>query len=113
MSKMMIIGLMSGVCLLVLLLMMLLIIYIKAKKGNSNNKEFPELLKALGGKENITEASLNGSRISLKFIDKENLDKEKIKENGVESIVISNKKITLVIGKQAPNIYKYLSENTK
>ena len=42
-----------------------------------------------------------------------NHDKEQIKENGVETIVVSNKKITLVIGKKASLIYKYLLECIK
>jgi len=75
--------------------------------------EFPELLEALGGAENISNVSLNGSRISLDFDSKKVVDKEQIKENGVETIVVANKKITLVIGKKAPAIYKYLQESVK
>ena len=56
---------------------------------------------------------LNGSRVSLNFDSKKVVDKELIKENGVETIVVANKKITLVIGKKAPMIYKYLYENVK
>jgi len=102
-----------GGLILILLFIMILIIVLKRKSKSKENKEFPGLLEALGGADNISNVILNGSRISLSFDSKKNIDKEQIKENGVETIVVSNKKITLVIGKKAPIIYKYLLENLK
>ena len=58
--------------------------------------EFPGLLEGLGGNENISNITLNGSRISMSFENKTNINKELIKENGVETIVVANKKITLL-----------------
>ena len=49
----------------------------------------------------------------MNFENKKNVNKDQIKENGVETIVVSNKKLTMVIGRQAPAIYKYLIEITK
>ena len=89
---------------------MVLIIVLKRKSKNKENEEFPELLEALGGADNISNVVLNGSRISLNFDSKKNVNKDMIKENGVETIVVSNKKITLVIGRKASIIYKYLTE---
>ena len=103
-----------GATIIVLLMIIILLVVIRHKKSEIKGKfEFPELLEALGGVENISNVFLNGSRISLNFDSKKNLDKEKIKENGVETIVVANKKLTLVIGKKAPIIYKYLQENIK
>ena len=102
-----------GGAILLLLFIIVLIIVLKRKSKIKEDKEFPGLLEALGGADNISNVSLNGSRISLNFDSKKNVDKEQIKENGVETIVVSNKKITLVIGKKAPTIYKYLLENLK
>ena len=93
---------------LILLVIMVLIVVSKKKSKNKETKEFPELLEALGGVSNISNINLNGSRISLSFESKKNIDNEMIKENGVETIVLSNKKITLVIGKKASSIYRYL-----
>ncbi len=98
---------------LLIAFVIVLIILLKRKNRIKESQEFPELLEAMGGKENITNLALNGSRISFNFENKKDLDKEKIKDNGVESIVVSNKKATLVIGKKAPIIYKYLNENIK
>ena len=85
--------------------------FVKSKKKEF--LEFPELLEALGGADNISNILLNGSRVSLNFENKKNVNKDQIKENGVETIVVSNKKLTMVIGRQAPAIYKYLIEITK
>lgn len=103
--------LIGGIALL--LIIIVLIIVLKKKSKNKENLEFPELLEALGGAENISNVILNGSRVSLTFESKKNIDKDLIKENDVETIVVSNKKITLVIGKKASVIYKYLLESIK
>lgn len=105
------IGLIIG-CSVILLLSTIIIIMLLIKK--SKNKviyEYPELIEALGGLSNISNITLNGSRISLSFESKKNINKEQIKECGVETIVVSNKKITLVIGKNSTNIYTYLKKN--
>lgn len=102
-----------GGILLALLFTIILVVVVRKKMKFKENVEFPELLEALGGADNISNVSLNGSRISLNFESKKVVDKEQIKENGVETIVVANKKITLVIGKKAPIIYKYLQENIK
>ena len=94
-----------------LLITIFLVVMIKRKFNNKIALDFYGLLEGLGGSNNISNVTLNGSRISLNFTNKKNINKEIIKQNGVESIVISNKKITLVIGKQAPIIYKYLKTN--
>ena len=97
----------------VLLIIIVLVIILKKKSKLKESLEFPGLLEALGGADNIYNVSLNGSRISLNFESKKNIDKDQIKDNGVETIVVSNKKITLVIGKKAPIIFKYLQEIKK
>jgi phosphotransferase system IIB component len=96
-----------------LLIIIVLAVVVRKKSKFKENTEFPELLEALGGAENISNISLNGSRISLNFDSKKAVDKELIKENGVETIVVANKKITLVIGKKASIIYKYLQESIR
>ena len=103
---------MLKICLIILgsIIVLLSIIYMLVKLSKGSKKktcgEYFGLLEALGNVNNITEVALNGSRISAKFIDKELINKELIKENGVESIVISNKKITLVIGKSSNDIFE-------
>ena len=69
-------------------------------------------LLALGNKENIKEVSANGSRLSVVLANKEIIDREKLKELGVSSVLTMSNKITLVIegkaGKIASTIKKEL-----
>ena len=102
-----------GASIAALLSIIILVVVLKKKGKIKEDTEFPGLLEALGGAENISNITLSGSRISLNFESKKSVDKEQIKENGVETIVVANKKITLVIGRKAPIIYKYLQANIK
>lgn len=88
-----------------------LFFFFKKKKEKEKNNEFPELLEALGGAENIDKVELSGSRINLFLINKKSMDKEKVKENGVSAIVVTSKKITLVIGRQSSLVFNYLKQN--
>lgn len=69
-------------------------------------------LLALGNKENIKEVTANGSRLSVVLVNKEIIDREKLKELGVSSVLTMSNKITLVIegkaGKIASTIKKGL-----
>ena len=97
----------------VLLIIIILVIVFKLKLSKKESEEFPELLEALGGVDNISNITVNGSRVSLIFDNKKSINKELIKENGVETIVVANKKLTMVIGRKASSIYKYLTETIK
>jgi phosphotransferase system IIB component len=99
-----------GACGVLIATIIILLLLINNKKKNKNIEEFPVLLEGLGGLENIENLSLNGSRISINFKVKETINKDLIKDNGVESLVVANKKITLVIGKKAQSVYNYLRE---
>ncbi len=84
-------------------------ILIYKKKKTKEQEEFPDLLEALGGKSNITEVSQKGSRVNVIVDNKKNVDKEKVREQGVETIVVSNKKVTMLVGnKKSVLIYNYL-----
>ena len=58
-------------------------------------------LLALGDKENIKEVSATGSRLSVVLVDKEKIDREKLKELGVKSVLVMSNKVTLVIEDRA------------
>jgi phosphotransferase system IIB component len=99
-----------GAGLLVLIAIMVALIVLFKKRKNTEVEEFPELLIALGGKENISEVSQKGSRVNVLVDNKKAINKEKIKEQGVETIVISNKKVTMVVGnKNSMSVYNYLN----
>ena len=89
----------------------IVIFILKRKKRNKEIVEFPELLEALGGKENISKVSQQGSRVNVFVDNKKIVNKDKVKEQGVEAIAFSNKKVTMVVGsRKSILMYNYLNE---
>ena len=67
-----------------------------------------EYLDALGGETNIIEKELRGSRIVLRLADYSKLDKEKLKEAGVDGFIMMSDKLTLVIKGSTEEAYKVI-----
>ena len=80
----------------------------KSPKVKVNNDDW---FNALGGKENVKEISAVGSRLSLNLLDKEAIDREKLKTLGVSSVVSMSNKVTLVIEGKAEQIAETLKQS--
>ena len=80
----------------------------KSPKLKVDNNEWFE---ALGGKENVKEISAVGSRLSLNLLDKDAIDREKLKTLGVSSVVTMSNKVTLVIEGKAEKIAETLKHS--
>ena len=65
-----------------------------------------EILAALGGKENILEHSLNGSRLTLSLNDYNVVDEAKLNSLGVDSVIKMSNKIILVIKDDISRLYQ-------
>ena len=93
----------GGIALVVIVAIILVIVFVKARKGKTviNNSDW---LIALGDKENIKEVTATGSRLSLVLVDKEKIDREKLKQLGVSSVLVMSNKVTLVIEDKAEQI---------
>lgn len=87
---------------------MVLPYYLKRKK----EKPAPRLIDktayvtALGGEANILSKELKGSRIALRLADLSKVDKEKLKEAGVDGFIMMSDKLTLVLKGDAETAYK-------
>ena len=66
---------------------------------------------ALGGKENIKEATAVGSRLNLNLANKDIIDRVKLKELGVSSVLVMSNKVTLVIEGQAEKIAQVINNS--
>ena len=66
------------------------------------------ILEALGGKENILEHSLTGSRLTLSLTDYNLVNEEKLNQLGVDSVIKMSNKIILVIKDDMSNLYKQM-----
>ena len=98
----------DAVLLFLVVIMVILHFVKKSPKQKVNNDEW---FVALGGKENIKEINATGSRLSLVLNDKESIDREKLKQLGVSSVVTMSNKVTLVIESKAEMIAERLKSS--
>ena len=91
-----------GGVLLVSAVVVLLFAKLRKKKANTFNSS--DWLIALGDKDNIKEVTATGSRLSVALNDKDKIDREKLKELGVSSVLVMSNKVTLVIEDKAESI---------
>ena len=81
----------------VLLLGIIIFLIIFLRKRNAKPKvDNGKWIEALGGKENIISVTAIGSRINLTLKDKEAINREKLTEYGVKSVLVMSNKVTLV-----------------
>ena len=93
---------------LLIIVVVLMFIRYKVKSSPKNKVNNDDWFNALGGKENVKEINATGSRLSLNLIDKEKIDREKLKTLGVSSVVTMSNKVTLVIEGKAEKIAEIL-----
>ncbi|MCQ2742164.1 MAG: hypothetical protein MJ239_02555 [Bacilli bacterium] len=65
-------------------------------------------MEALGGEDNVISKELRGSRIALVLKDYKAIDEAKLKEAGVDAIVMMSDKLTLVVKENAPKVFETL-----
>ena len=87
----------------IIVIVIVLILILGRKKKNQK----PEIasksvwVDALGGSENICTSEAFGSRLSLSLVDKTKINREKLKELGVTSVIEMSDKITLLLEDKA------------
>lgn len=80
---------------------------VNSKKGKKIDNDV--WLTALGGKDNVSSVKGVGSRLSVVLKNQELIDREKLKELGVTSILTMSDKLVLVIEGKAEEIANKLS----
>ena len=86
-------------------------IFLGKKRNKTIKVSDSEWIDALGGQNNILEASAVGSRLSVKLNDKEAINRDKLKELGVSSVLVMSNKVTLVIEKQAEKVAEAINHS--
>ena len=99
-------------CLVLVGILVFLIIFFGKRKKNPIVDE-STWLSALGGKENINSVSAIGSRINLSLKDKEKIDREKLTNLGVNSVLVMSNKVTLVVANNAVDVAETISNSIK
>jgi phosphotransferase system IIB component len=96
----------------VLITTIILLIVVFNKKNKTNIVgEYPYIVESLGGKENIVSSSFKGSRVNVEVKDKKLVNKETLKQGIVDTVVISSKKVTMVVSSEVSNkVCDYLNK---
>lgn len=98
---------------LIAITVIILLLLGRKKKGGSEKKRLKAIdetayYAALGGADNILSHELVGSRIKLKLKNYDIIDKEKIREAGVDGFIMMSDQLTLVIKGDAKLVYQKL-----
>ena len=122
MSKLVLITLIVVGIIVALLTALFVVVYIKtsrAKKISNNEKEVEKKANSLASevvgtikKENIKEVSFQGSRVSIVFLNKEQIDKERLEKLNLQYMLM-NDKITIMIGSKAEDFKNQIEELIK
>lgn len=88
----------AGVIFITVLILFIIAMVKNKKEKNVAKRELPsdDIVYSLGGKDNIINASLNGSRLSLVLKDYKLVNESKLNELGIDSIIKMSNKIILV-----------------
>lgn len=86
----------------VLLATILIIILVNKKPKTAINNAIYDYL---GGKDNIIEENLKGSRLTVKLENKTLLDKDGLRKLGIINILEMNEKITLVLSPKLKKLF--------
>ena len=108
-NSLIIILIIVGAVVLLAAIGVLLYFLVFKKKGSKDNSGV--WLLALGNKENVKEVSAIGSRLTFNLVDKEKIDREKLKELGVSSVLVMSNKVTLVIEGKAEKIANMIKQD--
>lgn len=122
MSKLVLITLIVIGIIVALLIALFVVVYIKtsrAKKISNNEKEVEKKANSLASevvdtikKENIKEVSFQGSRVSIVFLNKEQIDKERLEKLNLQYMLM-NDKIIIMIGSKAEDFKNQIEELIK
>ena len=99
-----------GVFLVLTIAVALITIFSKHK---ASKFDYDEFIKALGEKENIESVDAKNSRLNIVVKDKKDLDKDKLQDLGASAIIVTSKKVTLIMGKKSKEIAANINKEIK
>ena len=91
----------SIIAAIIILASIFLFVFFKKKKNNTQyNEKITKIINELGGNDNIISATSKMSRIEFVLKDYELVNKDELKNLGIQGISKTSQKITLVVGNE-------------
>ena len=86
---------------IIILASIFLFVFLKKKKNNTQyNEKITKIINELGGNDNIISATSKMSRVEFVLKDYELVNKDELKNLGIQGISKTSQKITLVVGNE-------------
>lgn len=101
---------------IVALVIIAIVLYVVLKKINNkkeiekSKKQNSTFLEIFGGESNIISCEARGSRLVLVLNDYSKLDEERLKQNGVTSLIKATNKVTLIVGEKSKELENFINE---
>ena len=93
------------------LVLSIILFFVFRRKGNKINFDYERFVNLLGGISNIEDASCKNSRLSVTLKDKNKVERDGLMEMGASALVVTSKKITLVLGVLSTEVCAYILKN--
>ena len=103
-----VLAIIAAAIVLIVVFIIFIVMRVQKKKVPQRAVSVSAYMEALGGVDNIISHELRGSRIVIALHDFSLLDKEKLKEVGVDSFILMSDKLTLVIKGDAEHVYQLI-----
>ena len=84
---------------------------VSKKEQERQVKQNNTFVEIFGGENNIISCEARGSRLVLVLHDYSKLNEEKLKENGVTSLIKATNKVTLIIGEKSKELETFINSN--
>lgn len=109
------------VALVLIIILVIVLIIVKSNERKGKDEKIDKLqttnggdwVVALGGKENIQEATAVGSRLTVTLVNQELMNQDKLKELGVSNIMTMSNKVILVIEDHAAYVAVKINKEIK
>ena len=99
------------------LIVVVIVLTVLIKKSNGKKEQERQVkqnntfVEIFGGENNIISCEARGSRLVLVLHDYSKLNEEKLKENGVTSLIKATNKVTLIIGEKSKELETFINSN--
>jgi phosphotransferase system IIB component len=91
-----------------LVILSILVIFLSGKH-HASETNYDDVIRSLGGKNNIVCAKSNGSRVAITLIDDSLVDFVGLKKAGIEKYIKMTKKITILVGSDSSKLSQTLN----
>ncbi len=93
---------------IILVLVILFLIVPRFTKKDEVMVDAADFFQSLGGKENVKDLTIRGSRVTVVLIDPNNINREQLKKHGVSRVIFMDEKVVLLVEQKVKEMLQKL-----